>query len=79
MLQAIAEESRRTLRGGDGNVGELCGCGLDVDAAIGEDEAPVRTLLRKSLEREGYEVFEAGSAEEARALAEGENGDDRAA
>ena len=36
---------------------------------IVEDEAPIVTLLRYNLEREGFEVLEAGDGEEAMLLA----------
>jgi PAS domain S-box-containing protein len=39
-----------------------------------EDEAPVRMLVRKSLQKGGYEVLEAGTAEEARALSDARGG-----
>jgi len=40
-----------------------------------EDEAPIVTLLRYNLEREGFEVLEAGDGEEAMLLAQEKNPD----
>lgn len=41
---------------------------------IVEDEAGIRALVRKILKREGYQVLEAGSAEEALSIASGHRG-----